>query len=135
MHLRSDIAFAAIDDSSAFEVRYDDGLRLHNLSFVIESDTLRFYLAWTNATRDSYGFSLQFFAEDGNKLLQQDKVVSRQLLQVVEIDGASLPAGAYSVQLIVYDFDTQVSQGGTVSATGDRFERALDVDRIELERE
>lgn len=135
LHLRSDIACAAIDDSSAFEIRYDDGLRLQNLSYEIESDTLRFYLTWTNPTRDTYAFSLQIFDQDGNKRLQQDKVVSRQLLQVVEIDGASLPAGAYPVQLIVYDFETQISRGGTVSTTGERFERELEVAIIELERE
>ena len=135
LYLRTEIACAAMDESSAFSVSYDDGLRLHNLSSARESDKLRFFLAWTNATRDSYGFSLQFFAEDGNKLLQQDQVVSRQLLQMVEIDIASLPAGAYSVQLIVYDFDTQVSQGGIVLASGERFERALEVDGIELDRE
>lgn len=135
LHLRTEIACSAMDGSSAFDVRYDDGLRLHNLSYEIESDTLRFYLAWTNATRVSYGFSLQIFDQDGNKLLQQDKVVSRQLLQVVEVDGASLPAGAYSVQLIVYDFETQISQGGTVSTPGERFERELEVAIIELERE
>lgn len=134
LYLRSDISCSAMDDSSALEVRYDDGLRLHNLSYEIELDTLRFYLAWTKATRDSYGFSLQFFDQDGNKRLQQDKVVSRQLLQMVEIDGASLPAGLYSVQLIVYDFETQVSQGGAVSATGERFVRELEVAVIELER-
>lgn len=135
LYLRIDIACSAMDDSNAFEVRYDDGLRLHNLSFEMESDTLRFYLAWTNKTRERYGFSLQFFAEDGNKLQQQDQVVSGQLLQLVEIDGASLPAGAYSVQLIVYDFETQVSQGGAVTATGERFERALELDHFIPERE
>ena len=135
LYLRSDISCAAIDDSSAFEVRYDDGLRLQNLSYEIESDTLRLYLAWTNPTRDTYAFSLQIYDQDGNKRLQQDKVLSRQLLQVVEIDGASLPAGAYSLQLIVYDFETQVSQGGVVTLTGERFERALEVAIIELERE
>ena len=124
-----------MDDSSVFEVHYDDGLRLHNLSYEFDSDTLRFYLAWTNATSERYGFSLQFFDEDGNKRLQKDKVVSRQLLQVVELDSASLPAGAYSVQLIVYDFETQASQGGAFSATGERFERALELDQFILERE
>ncbi|MCY3798570.1 MAG: glycosyltransferase family 39 protein [Chloroflexi bacterium] len=136
LYLRRNISCAAIDDSSAFEVRYDDGLRLQNLSFVFESDTLWFYMAWTNPTSDTYAFSLQIFDQDGNKRLQQDTVVSsRQLLQVVEIDGASLPAGAYSVQLIAYDFETQISQGGTVFTTGERFERELEVAIIELERE
>ncbi len=135
LYLRTGIACSVLDDSSAFEVHYDDGLRLHNLSYEFESDTFRFYLAWTNATSERYGFSLQFFDEDGNKRLQQDKVVSRQLLQVVELDSASLPAGAYSVQLIVYDFETQASQGGAFSATGERFERALELDQFILERE
>ena len=135
LYLRWDVSCTALGEGSAFEVRYDDGLRLDNLSYAVELEAVRFFLAWTKAASNSYGFSLQFFDEGGNKALQQDPVVSRQLLQVVEIDGASLPAGAYSVQLIVYDFETQASQGGAVSATGQRFERALEVATIELERE
>lgn len=135
LYLRRDVPCAAIGGSSAFEIRYVDGLLLHNLSYTVELDAVRFFLAWTNATRDSFGFSLQFFDEDGNKALQHDQVVSRQLLQVIEMETTALPPGAYSVQLIVYDFDTQISQGGRVSATGEHFERALEVAGIEKERE
>ncbi len=131
LYLRADILCAAMDDSSAIDVRYDSGLRLHNASYEISGETMRFFLAWTNDTANRYAFSLQFFDEDGNKALQHDYVIRRHLLSVHELDIAPLPPGAYSVQLIVYDFESRVSQSGTVSDTGLRFERELEIATIE----
>ena len=132
LFLRAGVPCSAMSDSSALEVQYDGGVRLRNASYAVNEDSLQFYLAWTNATTESFGFSLQFFDESGNKSLQYDNVIYRQLLGIHEIDISSLPPGAYSVQLIVYDFETQVSQGGTISDTGQRVERELEIARIEL---
>ena len=132
LYLRADIPCHAMDESSALDIDYDNGVRLHNASFVLKEDLLHFYLAWTNATPDSYGFSLQFFDENGDKALQYDNVVYRDLLSTHEIDPSSLPAGDFSIQLIVYDFETQVSHGGFVADTAERFERELEIGKIRL---
>lgn len=132
LYLRAGIPCAALDDSSVFAVRYDEGVRLHNLSFVQQEDIIRFYLAWSNTSPAHYAFSLQFFDADGRMALQYDHVIYRQVLTAHEIDASSLPAGAYSMQLIVYDFETQASQGGIQLATAARFERALEIGQIEL---
>ena len=131
-YLRADIPCSAIDQSSALEVRYEDGVRLHNASFDVDGDTLHFYLAWTDAAAGKYSFSLQFFDGYGQKALQYDRVIRHLLLSTYEIDASSLPAGVYSIQLIVYDFETQVSQGGTVNDTGERFERELEIAQLKL---
>ena len=60
-------------------------------------------------------------------------MIRRQLLSTHEIDVSSLPPGAYSIQLIVYDFETGISQGGTLVDTGQRFERELEIARLEVE--
>ena len=44
----------------------------------------------------------------------------------------SLPAGAYTAKLIVYDFETQVTQGGILTGTNERFERELELATIEV---
>ena len=132
IYLKLDIPCSAVDHSSALDVRYDGGARLHNISFEIDPDRIRFYTAWTNNAPKHYSFSLQFFDDSGRKALQYDSVVYRDLLSTHEIDVALLPAGAYSVQLIVYDFETQISRGGLVAESGRRFERELEVARIEL---
>ena len=132
LYLKLDIPCSAMGKSSALELRYDDGVRLNNLSYDFESDAIRFFLPWTNNTKNTYGFSIQFFDEDRQKALQYDNVIPRQLLTVHEIDTTPLPEGIYSVQLIVYDFETRISQGGTLTETAERFERELDIARIEV---
>ena len=130
-YLRVDIPCSAMDESSEMEVHYDVELRLHNISYVADRALLRFFLAWTNTSTDNYAYSLQFFDDAGQKALQDDKVISRQLLEVHEIDTSSLPEGTYSIQLIVYDFETQVNQGGTFSDSGQSFSREFEIARIE----
>lgn len=131
LYLRADISCAAMDDSSAIDVHYDSGLRLHNASHEINAGTIRFFLAWTNLTANADAFSIQFFDEVGDKALQADHVIRRHLLAVYELDIKLLPPGFYSVQLIVYDYESRVSQGGIVGETGARFERELEIGRIE----
>ena len=134
IYARSDIPCSAIDGSSTFEIRYDNGLRLRNASVDVGSGSARVYLAWTKDGTKEYGFSLQFFDEGGQKALQYDNVISRDLLWAHEIDSASLSAGLYSVQLIVYDFETRASQGGTIADTGERFARELTIGALDLRR-
>ncbi len=132
LYLRADIPCSAMDRSSAIDIQYDSGVRLHNFSYDAGDDVFQFYLAWTNTSADKNAFSLQFFDQDGNKALQYDNVIYRDLLSTHEIDTSSLPQGAYSIQLIVYDFETQVSIGGTLSASGQRFEREHEIANIAL---
>ena len=132
LYIKIDIPCSAMGESSSVDVQYDDGVRLHNVSYGADSDEIRFYLAWTNDTKNSYAFSLQFFDEDRQKALQYDNVIPRQLLTVHEIDSTPLLEGSYSVQLIVYDFETQISQSGMLSETAEHFERELEIARIEV---
>ncbi len=132
LYLRADIPCSAMDESSAIAVRYDNGLWLHNASFETDAETIRFYMAWTKDTPDSYAFSLQFFDEDGDKALQADHVIRRHLLTVHEMDITPLPPGNYSIQLIVYDFESRASQRGTEGDSGMRIERELELGWIDV---
>ena len=132
LYLKTDIPCEAVDERSTVEVSYDGGVRLHNVSHDAGAAEVRFYLAWTNDTKNDYGFSIQFFDEDGQKALQYDNAILRELLTVHDIDTTPLPEGIYSVQLIVYDYDTRISQGGTLTDTAERFERELELTEIEV---
>ena len=129
-YLALEFPCAAVDGQSPDKVRYDSGLRLHHASFDVLTDKVRFYLSWTNNSNDTMAYSIQFIGEDGNKALQVDEVIYDQLLAVHEVETTALLAGAYSVQLIVYDFETRASQGGVISDTAERFERELQLGRL-----
>ncbi|MDE2635291.1 MAG: hypothetical protein OXI30_02910 [Chloroflexota bacterium] len=130
--LRLDVPCSAMDSSSALEIRYLDGLRLHNASVETRPEKVLFYFAWTNRTSEHYSFSIQFFGEDGQRALQRDSVIKRELLTRVEIDTSQLPAGRYVVKLIAYEFETGKSQSGTVESTMEQFEREYELATIEL---
>lgn len=80
LYLGVDIPCSAMDQRSQLEVHYDSGLRLHNVSYSLKEGALQFYLSWSNAGADHYGFSLQFFDDKGRKALQYDNVIHGQLL-------------------------------------------------------
>ncbi len=132
LYLRLDAPCAALDESSVLEVQYDGGPRLHNASFALDAETIRFFLSWTNAAEDEFGFSLQFFDGAGQKALQYDSVIYRHLLGVHEIDTTPLDTGLYVVKLIVYNAETGASIGGELTASGESFERELEIARIDV---
>ena len=132
LYLQQDIPCAAMDTSSAFEVRYAGGVRLHNAYLEVDSKQARLYLAWTRETEQKYSFSIQFIGEDGKKAMQMDNVIRRSLLTAYDIDTSLLPKGAYTVRLIVYDFETKASQSGVLVDGSHRFERELEIARIEI---
>ncbi len=133
LYVKSAIPCAAVNESSALEVLYDGGARLHNAYYEVASNEVRFYLAWTNDTEKRYAFSLQFFDLGNQKVLQYDHPIWDDLLGVHKIDTTSLSEGAYSIKLIIYEFETQISQGGTLIDTTEHFERELELATIELE--
>ena len=132
LYVKLNIPCTALDSSSALEIHYLDGVRLHNAYTEVDSDRARFYFAWTRSATKHYSFSIQLFDEEGQRALQRDSVIQSELLTSVEIETAQLPQGLYVVKLIVYEFDTGKSQPGTVQATMQRFEREFDLAKIEL---
>ncbi len=123
LYVKTEIPCAALDSSSDLEIHYRDGVRLHKAALEVNPARVRFYLAWTNNTPRHYSFSLQISDEAGQRVLQQDSVIQRELLTIFEMDISELPEGEYVVKLIVYDFETGKSQSGTLQATMETFDR------------
>ncbi len=131
LYVKRTIPCAAMNGSSAMDIRYDQGVALENAHFALDGDALELYLAWTKETESEQAFSLQLFAEDGQKALQYDHMIWPELLAVHQIDAAALAPGDYAAHLIVYDYETQASLGGTHGETRESFERVLDLGRLE----
>ena len=113
-------------------VEYDNGIRLHNFDLDISSGQATFYSAWTTELEHTFSFSIQIINNQGERVLQYDNVVERQPVSLHRVDVSSLVGGEYTVFLIVYDFDTGQTEGGTVQSTQGRFERQLEVTKIKI---
>ncbi|MCY3915043.1 MAG: hypothetical protein OXG49_03430 [Chloroflexi bacterium] len=131
LYLKSNIPCEAVSDQSKFEVRFDGGARLHNLSYDLFSDRIIFYLSWTNGPENRYSFSLQFFDERGEKAHQYDSVILREPVSAYSVDISGLRSGSYKTKLIVYNYETGASVSGTVIETRQRFERELEIATFE----
>ena len=132
LFLKPNIPCDALGDQSKYEVLYDNGMRLHNVSYDLDSNRVTFYLVWTTKPERDYAFSIQFFDGQGEKAHQYDKVVRREPVSVHSVDITSLRNGSYVMKLILYDFETGVSQSGTVEKTKQHFERELEIATIEV---
>ena len=133
LYVKPDIPCEALGDQSKYEVRYDNGVRLHNVSFDLAANHVTFYLVWTIAPERDYSFSIQFFNELGQKAHQYDNAVFHDVVTVHGVDISSLSDGAYDMKLILYDPVSGVRENGTVIESDQRFERFLDIGTIEIE--
>lgn len=129
LYLKPSIPCEAVADQSKFELRFDNGTSLHNLSYDLHSNQIIFYLSWTNRSERPHSFSLQFFDEQGEKAYQYDSVIRREPVSAHSVDISSLRRGSYNTKLIVYDYETGASVGGTVIETMRRFEREVEIAR------
>ena len=122
------------DAQSSFAVLYDSDILLFNLPHEIDSDQMTFSFWWARTSDDPYAFSIQIFNVRGEKVQQYDNVIGIGYVHAVDI--SMLAEGDYAAKLIVYDFDTHVSQPGTVLDNQGRFqgqfERELEIARFAI---
>ena len=122
------------DTQSPFAVFYDSGILLFNLLHEIDSDQITFSFWWSRTSDDPYSFSIQIFNAQGEKVQQYDNVIGIGYVHAVGI--SMLAEGDYTAKLIVYDFDSQVSQPGAVfdnqGGVQSQFERELEIARFTI---
>ena len=128
-YIRQDYSCEILAPSRRPRVHYENGLTLANMLVETDDATLDVQLAWSGLPEESHSISLQVFDAAGAKVLSQDDTIGFKSLARQRVDISSLPAGAYTVKLIVYNFHTGKSASGTL---GDdtRFERALNIATI-----
>ena len=108
-------------------IAYENGTELANYAIEEIDGELAAYLWWRHTDDKRYSFSLQIFDENANLVAQHDQVISDEPIDIVSIDTSSLPAGDYSVQLVVYEFETLKSQTGRMLLSGERISRAASI--------
>lgn len=121
--LRREFSCALYAAPAPLQVRYDNGAHLANLLVTHAEGDLDIQLRWGTLPVPKHAFSVQFFDGTGTKILSQDFVVSDGALARHHVDYRALPPGDYTVKLIVYNFESRRSVSGTVSGTGESFER------------
>ena len=118
--------------AAPLQVQYDNGIELGNLLTERDGDRLKLHLLWTRLPAEAHAFSAQVFDSSGEKALQGDIVFHHEALSQLELDLSALPPGDYAVMLIVYNFETQATAPGTVVGSQHRFERQLEIARLDI---
>jgi len=132
-YVKMPIPCSLIADPRQYEIVYDKGPWLGGVEFAQTSDQLSVYLWWLHSEESLYAYSLQVFDDRQEKVRQHDAVISGDPVDAHSFDLSSLPNGAYTVDLIVYDRRTGDSQSGTFVKDSRSFERAAELKRFEIE--
>ena len=127
LYLKVALPCQAVAEGSEFTIEYDQGVTLRNLYIEWDDEVFRTFLRWSDRSNESHSYTLQIFNQDGQKARQIDERIRDELLSVRDIDISDLQAGMYSVQLIVYDFETLASRAGALGASQQRFERQIEI--------
>ena len=135
LYLKHGIPCEAGRDQGRHDLLYDNGIRLHDWYFSLDTENITFYMQWTTRTESTYSFSIQLFDRFGEKVHQYDAIIPRQPVAVHAIDVSGLPDGEYLFKLIVYDFETGLSESGSIENSELRFERELEIATIEIGQE
>lgn len=130
-YLRNDLPCELVNEPTP-KLEYNNGLQLLNFVSEQKDDQLEFYTWWDNLPKESYGFSVQLFDTDGNKVAQGDYFLPPGTIQISKLDVSTLESGEYDAQIVLYDVETASSQSGIISARDESFDRIVSVDRIVL---
>lgn len=131
LYLKPDIPCEPVAITGGDEVLYDNGIRLLNFAYALEDSHISFTLSWQKPVEETYSFSIQIMDAQGERTLQFDSIMQRQPVSFQRLDHDLPSDREFTVKLVVYDFHTGKSQGGIVQRTMNRFERELEIARIE----
>ena len=133
IHLDRDYPCALITSAEPFAVRYDNGIRLQSISHELDGDRFKIYLWFSDEPVRGFGYSIQVYDDSNDKVLQLDDVIRNEPLSRHELDVSDLPPGEYRADLIVYHSESGKSELGWVLATGQSFQRALEIARYSVD--
>ena len=133
VYLKHAIPCQLVADEESLRILYENGTQLANAENKFAANELFLFLWWRDTIEAEYSVSLQLFDDQSNKVDQLDAVIAEEPIDVFSFDISGLSEGEYTVQMIVYDFDSKVSQPGQVVASKQRFERALEILRFEID--
>jgi len=126
---------AIMFSESRHSILYANGVKLENARLDLGDSELDLYLYWKNRLSDDaiYAYSIQVFDAAGQKVQQADAVIGHDPLAHQRLDISAFGAGVYTLNLIVYDFNTGASVAGTAADSGSTFDRQLKLTRFTIE--
>lgn len=124
-----------ITNEKPFTIHYDNGMVLANALSERNANELIIYLWWHETIGKEYSLSLQMFDETTEKVGQQDRVISSEPIDAFSFDLSGLSPGEYTVEMIVYNFETKQSAPGTVASSQQRFDRNVIVSRFSFDQQ
>ena len=116
----------------SLEVVYEGGNHLENIASQVSADELRVSFLWAKIVQNEYAFSLQIFNNNGNTGVQIDDVIAGAPVRNYSLDIRSLPPGDYVANLIVYGFESGLTQSGIIVEGQQRVERELEITRFSV---
>lgn len=131
-YLRVDVPCELVSAPDLPLIEYDNATRLLNAEFEQQGDNLVIYTWWDNKPLEPYGFSVQLFDVDNNKVAQGDFFLPPETIQVSYLDISILPSSDYNVSLVLYELETVTSLSGTNNMTEESFERIIQLDTVSL---
>ena len=130
LYFNPQFSCALVTSDSSLRVEYDNGARLENLLYEVDQDLLDLQILWRNLPDKTHSLSVQLFDGAGNKVIGQDSVIGSRSITRHIVDLSVLPSGDYIAKLIFYRYSTGESVPGTVSGSGARFDRELEIATI-----
>lgn len=124
---------ALLTGAERIEVDFDNGVRLANLLYQFDGESLAIETWWTRLPDEAHGVSIQVFDAAGAKAAGGDFVIHNESLAGHRLSMASLAPGEYSVKLILYNYHSGHSVAGIVSGSEARFERELEIGTVAVE--
>ena len=132
LYLKRQLPCELLLHANPLAIRYDNGMALANIRVEQSEDFLDVYFWWDEILSGNYSYSLQVFDQAANRALSQDAVIWRDRLDGRRLDISLLEPGDYTLALIVYDYETGVSQSGALTETGQRFQREVEIARFSV---
>lgn len=132
VYVKHAIPCQLVADEEPLAVQYESGTHLANVEHAVSENELVIYLWWRHTIEAEYSLSLQVYDDQANKVNQLDAVIAEAPIDVFAFDLSALSAGEYTMQLIVYGFESKISQSGIIVGSQQRFERALEILRFDI---
>ncbi len=134
-YLKLDLPCELVVEPLPVGIRYDNGMELANTVVEHADRELTVYLWWGHTIGKDYSLSLQIFDLTMTKVRQLDWVISGEPIDDFSFDLTELSPGEYSVELIVYNFETKASEAGILIGSQERFERSVTLTRLSLDEQ
>ena len=130
LYVKHEFPCAAVEADADRDIVFDKGIRLKSFAYELDGGRIAFYLSWQKPPGDTSSFSLQAFDEAGAAVLHYDDVILRRALSAYRVEHDMAPGESYRLELIVYDYETGETFGGT-DQNGEPFQRSLSIAAIE----